>query len=51
MHIKIRNLDKGLASDPWLSFFFVFSPRGGHGRMDFHPYGYETSICTLSAPH
>ena len=48
MHITIRNL--GIASG--LRFFF---PRGGHGRrqmlMDPHPYGYETSIFTLVAPH
>ena len=29
--------------------------RGGHGRrkilMDYHPYGYETYIFTLCAPH
>ena len=46
MHITIRKL--GMA--PGLCF-----PRGGHGRrkilMDSHPYSYETSICTLGAPH
>ena len=48
-HITIRNL--GIASSPC----FFLSPQGGHGSrkilMDFHPYGYETSIFTLGAPH
>ena len=30
-----------------------FSPLGGHGRrkilVDFHPYGYETSIFSVSS--
>ena len=49
-YITFRNL--GVASG---SFFFFLSSRGGHGirkiLMDFHPYGYETSIFTLVAPH
>ena len=52
MHITIRNL--GIASGPWLSFFtstrvMVFEKR--QILMDFHPYGLETSIFTLDAPH
>ena len=42
----------GIASGP--CFFFQVH-EGGHKRknilMDFHPYGYETSIFTLGAPH
>ena len=49
MHIRIRNL--GIAS----ALRFFSSPRGGHGRrkklMVSHPYGYETPIFTLVAPH
>ena len=35
--------------------WLLLSPRGGHERrnilIDFHPYGYGTSIFTLGAPH
>ena len=51
-HTTIKNL--GIASGPSF-FFFLLSPRGGHGRrkilMDSHPYSHETSIFTLCAPH
>ena len=43
---------------PWPQFFFkllFFKFMRGHERrkimMDSHPYGYETSIFTLCAPH
>ena len=51
-HTTIKNL--GIASGPSF-FFFLSSPRGGHGRrkilMDSHPYSHETSIFSLGAPH